>query len=95
MMKFKDEKLKMVTGGNLADVLSESFDLCKAGYMSKYYDDALYVTLHWDECSSAVDAGWAAAGVTTVTRFCDADTYFIDGKEVSVRQAYEYAGMPY
>ena len=93
MTKLMDKELNVVAGGDIAEVCEDSIALNVHGYMSEYFDDVFYLISHWDHCSSAVDDGWRKAGVTSVTRFLDSNTYFIDGKEVSRNQAYKHAGM--
>ena len=82
MTKLMDKELNMVAGGDLYEVMDDSIAL-----------NVFYLIQHWDHCSSAVDAGWKNAGVTSVTRFMDSNTYFIDGKEVSRYEAFKHAGM--
>ena len=93
MTKLMDKELNMVAGGDLYEVMDDSIALNVHSYMSEYFDDVFYLIQHWDHCSSAVDAGWKNAGVTSVTRFMDSNTYFIDGKEVSRYEAFKHAGM--
>ena len=49
------------------------------------------VTYHyWKSDSAAVDAGWAKAGITCVTKPAGDNLYFKDGKEMTRNEALDY-----
>ncbi len=95
MTKIIDNELNMVAGGSIPGLVYDAICLYDAGYLSERIDNPVYVTFHWDECSKAVEGAWAKSGVTYVSHPVDSDQYFIDGQEVTMRMAYEKAGMPY
>ena len=95
MKRIMDDEIMNVTGGHVSEIIDDSISLYNAGYMGEKFDSYLYIVTHWDHCSSAVDAGWAAAGVTSVTHPVEFDQYYLDGKEITQQEAYQHAGMPY
>ncbi len=46
---------------------------------------------HWGNVSNKVDKAWAGVGVTSVTNFAGENSYYINGREVTRREAVEYA----
>ena len=51
---------------------------------------AWYTDFHWEEVSNWADGSWAKAGVCCVSHWWDINDYYIDGKKVSQKQAYDY-----
>ena len=52
-----------------------------------YSSNGLSILLSWNSESAAVDAGWAKAGITCVTKPTSDNLYFIGGKEISHDEA--------
>ena len=51
---------------------------------------AWYTDFNWEEVSNWADGSWAKAGVCCVSHWWDINDYYIDGKKVSQKQAYDY-----
>ena len=50
-----------------------------------------YTYFHWGEVSKMVDKAWAKAGITSVTSWEGVNRYWLDGKEISRKEAFFYA----
>ena len=84
-----EEELDNVAGGRIGQTAEDSTLLYAYGLVDDYHKE-LHTAFHWNSDSSAVDAGWAKAGITCVTKPCKANLYFKDGKEISGDEARDY-----
>ena len=83
-----DEQLEQVAGGGTRQTVGDDTFLTKFGYMEEGSRDYLF---DWIKDSAKVDAGWAKAGVTCCTVFgCGDNKYWINGNEVSRKEAFAY-----
>ncbi len=87
--KLNDEELDKVAGGTIGQTAGDSKILYDYGLMDKYYG-TIPVMFHWLSKSAEVDAGWARAGITCVTAPFANNKYFLNGKEISRREAYDH-----
>ena len=84
-----DEELDNVAGGGTMQTTGDGDFLESHGFISGGERDFLF---NWEEDSAKVDAGWAKAGVTCVTKYgCPDNLYFINGKQVSRKDAFRHA----
>ena len=92
MKKLMENKLNMVTGGDVYDTAVDSQALYFKGYMNEQFDftDLLF---RWIDNSKKVDEGWARAGITSVTCFNDYNRYYKDGKRISRKTAMKLIGV--
>jgi len=84
-----DEELESVAGGTIGQTAGDSKILYDYGLMDKYYG-TIPVMFYWKSKSAEVDAGWAKAGITCVTKPFGSNQYFLDGKEISRGDAYDH-----
>ena len=84
-----DDELDKVAGGHMTEVANDSSFLYEHGLVDDYHG-GMHTTLHWKSDSAAVDAGWAKAGITCVTKFIDDNLYFKDGKQITRDEAYNH-----
>lgn len=83
-----DEQLEQVAGGVIAQTSDDSQFLYDYGLVDDWHSQTT-MTFHWDSYSKAVDAGWAKAGITSVTSPWVANRYYINGKEISRGEAFD------
>lgn len=91
--KFADEMLEdgeldQVAGGDIDETLDDNDFLYNHGLMEKKYQPGPFM-LDWRVRSSEIDAGWAKAGITCVTKPFGSNLYFINGQEISRNEAYD------
>jgi len=84
-----DEELESVAGGTIGQTAGDSKILYDYGLMDKYYG-TIPVMFYWKSKSAEVDAGWAKAGITCVTKPFGSNKYFLNGKEISPGDAYDH-----
>ena len=84
-----DEELDQVAGGTIGETAGDSQILYDYGLMDNHYG-SIPVMFYWGSKSAEVDAGWAKAGITCVTKPCDGNDYFLNGKEISHKEAIKY-----
>jgi len=91
--QLNDDELDNVAGGGTMQTLGDQDFLSMLGYTTKTgFTDPFIAAFKWEKISSAVDAGWAKAGVTCVTKFgCPDNLYFINGQQVSRKEAFAHA----
>ena len=77
-----DEELSMVAGGGKEETAVDSNFLYSYGLMDHKYND-IEVAFKWGTVSAEVDAGWAKAGITCVTKPSGDNEYFMGGKQIS------------
>ena len=83
-----DEELDNVAGGGTRQTVGDRDFLKSMGYIAK----AGSLVFDWERNAPKVDAGWSKAGVTCVTKFgCPDNLYFINGKQVSRKDAFRHA----
>ena len=82
MTKLMENKLNMVAGGNMFQTSDDSAELYDARLLDDVYCVARLMC-HWVEYSGKVDAAFAKAGITSVTKPFASNQYFKDGKEIS------------
>ena len=82
-----DEELDQVAGGTIGQTAGDSKILYDYGLMDKYYG-TIPVMFYWGSKSAEVDAGWSKAGITCVTKPFGSNQYFLNGKEISRKEAY-------
>lgn len=81
--KFADEMLS-----------DDELDQIAGGTDDQTFDDNIFLYEHGlmdivNARSEEVDAGWAKAGITCVTKSFSDNQYFIDGKSISSTEAYD------
>lgn len=81
-----DEELDGVAGGSVHSTAADSEFLYEHGLVDDWHGE-LTTLFHWESYSAAVDAGWAKAGITCVTKPWGDNLYFKDGKEISRDEA--------
>ncbi len=84
-----DEELSMVAGGTKSQTGDDSRLLYERGLVNKWY----YTTeigSDWIEKSAEIDAGWAKAGITCVTKPSSDNLYFMGGKQISRDEAWKH-----
>ena len=86
---FSDEELDNVAGGSIGQTSGDSKILYDYGLMDKYFGN-IPAMFYWKSKSAEVDAGWAKAGITCVTKPFGNNQYFINGKEISRGEAYDH-----
>ncbi len=74
---------------SIVDMDPESRFLKSMGFSANVWTEA-YSTFHWKEASRDLEAAWARAGVTVVTKVSGNNEYYINGKRVRRYQAYEH-----
>jgi hypothetical protein len=84
-----DEELDGVAGGSVASTAYDSEFLYEHGLVDHWHS-TLSTFFMWGSYSAAVDAGWAKAGITCVTKPWGDNLYLKDGKEISRDEAYNY-----
>lgn len=82
-----DEELERMAGGTFGTTSLDSEFLHDIGYgigpLSNWN-----LIFHWDSNSAKVDAAWANFGIRCITDPCGENEFYIDGKNVSPREAY-------
>ncbi|MBR2734109.1 MAG: hypothetical protein IKD80_07690 [Selenomonadaceae bacterium] len=83
-----DEELSMVAGGSKSQTENDSKLLYEHGLLNNWF----YIGLcsDWIEKSAKVDAGWAKAGITCVTKPSADNLYFLNGKQISRDEAWNH-----
>ncbi len=82
-----DEELEQVAGGSIGQTSKDSRILYDYGLMNDHYG-SIPMLFCWKSKSAEVDAGWAKAGITCVTKPFGRNQYFIKGKEITRRDAF-------
>ena len=79
-----DEELENVAGGTEGQVIGDSQFLTEMGFGPLAWG--------WGDNSSAVDNGWAAAGISSNTKWFSYNQYWIKetGKEITREEAFKY-----
>ena len=86
LKKLTDEQLEQVAGSTIGQTSSDTKFLYDYGLMNSHYG-TIPVTFEWISKSAKVDAGWAKAGITCVTKPFKDNQYFLNGKEISRGEA--------
>ena len=82
-----------------AGTMSVSADTTETGNDSQFLNDMgvcpdrwgdFYTTFHWGEVSGMTDQAWARMGVRSVTNWGASNEYYINGKKVKRKEAYDY-----
>ena len=84
-----DEELDNVSGGNVGQTVADSQLLYEHGLVNEYHGNT-HTFFNWKSASAEVDAGWAKAGITCVTKFGvfgESNEYFMGGKEITHDEA--------
>jgi len=84
-----DEELSMVAGGTKSQTGDDSRLLYEHGLMNRWYYGT-DVGNNWTEKSADIDAGWAKAGITCVTKPSSDNLYFMGGKQISRDEAWNH-----
>ncbi|MBE8953094.1 MAG: hypothetical protein SR1Q7_08120 [Quinella sp. 1Q7] len=84
-----DEELSMVAGGKVGETSDDSDFLCDYGLMDHSYND-IETSIGWPSVSAEVDAGWAKAGITCVTKPSGDNQYFMGGQQISRDEAHKH-----
>ena len=87
--QMSDEELEQVAGGTIGQTAGDSKILYDYGLMDRHYG-TIPVMFYWKSKSAEVDAGWAKAGITCVTKPFGNNQYFLDGREISRGEAYAH-----
>lgn len=74
-----DDELDQIAGGTDDQTTDDNMFLYEHGLVDVVVCDS----------SKDVDAGWAKAGITCVTKFFSDNQYFIGGKSISRNEAYD------
>lgn len=82
MLKVREEELNMVTGADMCETEDDSYELSRFGLVKRKYTVGELI-FGWVKYSGEVDAGWAKAGITSVTKPFAANKYFKNGKEIT------------
>ena len=79
-----DDELNQVAGGTINQTVMDSQFLYDYGLVDDWHGN-FHTAFHWLSDSAAVDAGWAKAGITCVTKVdsLSSNLYFKDGKEIT------------
>ena len=88
--KLTNEALKQVAGGNAGECAFETEYLQQLGYNIQPMG-FLDMEFNWEEGAAKVKAGWAHFGVDCHVARSVKNEYYIDGKKVSRRKAFQYA----
>ena len=83
-----DDELDEVAGGTIGQTAGDSKILYDYGLMDRHYG-TIPVMFYWKSKSAEVDAGWAKAGITCVTKPFGSNQYFLNGKEISQDDAWK------
>ena len=81
-----DEELEKVAGGTKSQTGDDSRLLYEHGLLNNWF----YIGSDWIEKSAEVDAGWAKAGITCVTKPSADNLYFLNGKQISRDEAWNH-----
>ena len=82
-----------------AGTMSVSADTLETGNDSQFLNDmgvcpdrwgCFYTSFHWGEVSGMTDQAWARMGVRSVTNWGARNEYYINGKKVKRKEAYDY-----
>ena len=84
-----DDELSMVAGGAKDETEGDSILLYEHGLINEWYGDH-ETHCHWKSSSAEVDAGWAKAGITSVTKPSGDNLYFMGGKQISRDEAWNH-----
>ena len=87
-----DNELNMVAGGTPYETAIDSQALCFKGFMDEQFTEWDLV-FNWCTDSAKVDAGWAKAGITSVTRPWNYNRYYYKGKRISRDDAMKLIGV--
>ena len=82
------DDLDTVVGGSVMATSDDSKFLYKHGLMSTSYSAWDLSWWNWEEYSAEVDAGWARAGITYVSKYIGVNEYWYHGTELTQEQAY-------
>lgn len=82
--------LNNVSGGNITETAKDSKFLTEIGVMNDGISE-MRLTFGWDSNSAAVDTGWASIGITCVTVPFDTNRYYLNGKQITRKEALNYA----
>ena len=84
----KESELDSISGGTFGDTIDDSKFLYEYGLSDDWHGN-IHTWFNWKSDSSAVDAGWAKAGITCVTKPGDNNDnkYFMNGKEITRNDA--------
>ena len=84
-----DDELDQVAGGTVGQTVVDSGFLYDHGLVNEYHGNT-HTFFNWKSASAEVDAGWAKAGITCVTKFGvfgESNEYFMGGKEITHDEA--------
>ena len=84
-----DDELEQVSGGGTMQTCGDNDFLQSFGY--SHYEGDYGWDVSWGKASDSVDKGWSEAGITCVTKFgCPDNLYFINGKQISRKEAFAH-----
>ena len=92
MTKIMENELNMISGGYVDETAEDS----QALYYKKLMDEQFFFTdmlFHWCKDSAKVDAGWAKAGIRSVTHPASYNEYYYDGKRITRTDAMRLIGV--
>ena len=92
MLALQEEELNKVAGGNMFETQDDSLALSSTGYLDRDYSVG-ELLFHWVEYSARIDAAWAKAGITSVTKPFGSNQYFIKGEEITRDDAWRKIGF--
>ena len=86
--QLSDEELENVAGGSIDGTVKDARFLYEHGILDDW-DGTIETTFYWKSVSKKVDAGWAKAGITCVTKplVWSDNQYFVGGKEITRDEA--------
>ena len=82
------DDLDTVVGGSVMATSNDSKFLYKHGLMSTSYSAWDLSWWNWEEYSAEVDAGWARAGITYVSKYIGDNEYWYYSTKITQAQAY-------
>ena len=81
------DDLELVSGGSVQETADDTQYLYDAGLMSERLYPIDFMFWNWTENSAKVDAGWARAGITCVTKYIGINEYYYQGRQITQNEA--------
>jgi len=83
-----DEELDGVVGGGIMQTCGDNDFLQKFGY--SHYKGSYPLNVSWAKASSSVDKGWSEARIICCTSPFIDNKYWVDGREISRKDAFRH-----
>ena len=78
-----------MAGGNIGRTAADSEILYEYGLVSDWHS-SFTMLFHWSDYSSAVEKGWAKAGIKCETDWDEPNKYYLNGKRIDCDEAYKH-----